>query len=472
MAKKKTQEVHEVDLAQEMQEGKRAQQAFTVGDSHTARYFKDYMNKDFATLSEQRQAELVKTFIDNPVLKPIFDLIDEYMDEITVIENYNDIPPLLKHVPVFDFLECVRSVAADENIKSTDLLREILESETGADGYPALPKYRAVVERAQKWKEEDHENQPPEGVKKSFERIVVPVEKIDLMLDKPNTRLWDYIAGADTNGQLYFNTGTAEMKKKDIEALIFYSINFSELDDLTISKELTPFDKLVYIVVGALYNAGNDVISATQIYKVMGYKGNPGASDLKDINDSLTKMGAARVKIDNKEEVDAYANYEGTKKGGHKKEGYKHFTYDASLLPFERCTAYINDQYTDSAIHVFREPPLISFARVRNQLTTFSQKLLESPVNKTEANLRLQDYLLTHIGRIKAGNSRSKMLYSTIFERCQITDKKQKQRAPEKIERYLRHYVAEGWISGYKMEPDGVVIKLTADKKKLPGKTK
>ena len=430
MAKKKTQEVQEVSNAQEVQK------------------------VAFVPYMERHSAEA----------KVLSDLKGHYPQKVEQLE-----PTLLIEATSWD--------ARAQGVPTADFLREILAGEWTAEGYPVKERHKEIIEFVEQWQELIKNRETNDKTAESaLTHVVVPVEKIDLMLDKPNTYLWDFIAGADANGQLYFdvsfNNANSEMKKKEVEALIFYSIDFSELEGLAISKELTPFDKLVYIVVGALFNAGNDVVSATQIYKIMGNNGNPGASDLKDINDSLTKMGAAKVTIDNKQEVEAYADYEQGKKGRHKKDGYKHFKYDASLLPFERCSAYINDQFTDSAIHIFREPPLISFARGRNQLTTFSQKLLESPVSKTEANLRLQDYLLTHIGRIKAGTAKNKMLYSTIFERCQITDKKQKQRAPEKIERYLRHYVAEGWISGYKMDPDGVVIKLTADKKKLPGKTK
>ena len=136
--------------------------------------------------------------------------------------------------------------------------------------------------------------------------------------------------------------------------------------------------------------------------------------------------------------------------------------YDASLLPFERISAYINGQLTESAIHLFREPPLVSFARERNQITTISRQLLESPINKTDANLLLEDYLIERIGRMKntKSNAPLKMLFKTIYEKCAITTAKQKQRAPEKIRRYLDHYKKCGWIKGYKEDTDGIKILL------------
>lgn len=271
--------------------------------------------------------------------------------------------------------------------------------------------------------------------------------KLDYPLDKPNSVIWNWLAGADKNGQLTLGIDTSK-NATGKEPLILYSINFDALEDVRITKTLTPFDKRVYVAVAALYNAGNEIITATQIYKMMGYKGRPGDDDLQAINDSLTKMGAARLYID-------------TDKENRKYPKYARFKYDAALLPFERKTAYINGKLAESAIHPFREPPLITFASQRKQVTTITRALLESPVSKTEANLRLEDYLLERIGRMKNSKGVSrKMLFATIFEQCKITAPMQKQRAPEKIRRYLDHYKEVGWIDNYREEKDGVTIVL------------
>ena len=186
---------------------------------------------------------------------------------------------------------------------------------------------------------------------------------------------------------------------------------------------------------------------------MMGNRGNPNTEDLQKINDSLTKMGAARVYLDNAQEVQV-------------NKKYARFKYDASLLPFERISAYINGQLVESAIHLFREPPLITFARERGQITGLTRQLLESPISKTDANLQLEDYLLERIGHMKSPKSKAprKMLFSTIYERCGITTKKQRQRAPEKIRRYLDHYNKCGWIAGYTMDKDGVTIQIPPTK--------
>ena len=275
-------------------------------------------------------------------------------------------------------------------------------------------------------------------------------ETLHYPLDKPNQNIWNLLEETEPNGQMRIDFDTTNLAKDKPEtAVIMYSVNFDALNDIDckITRQLTPFDKRIYIAVGALWNSGNPIITATQIYKVMGNRGQPKADYVKKINDSLTKMGAAWIVVDNGRESSVYKNY-------------PHFRYDAPLLPFERRSAFVNNMFTESAIHLFREPPMISFAKQRNQITAIEQKVLESPISKTDANLRLEDYLLERIGHMKSEKSKAsnKVLYSTLYEKCGIETSKQRSRAPEKIKKYLDHYKGCGFIAGYRIEKDGFII--------------
>ncbi len=53
-----------------------------------------------------------------------------------------------------------------------------------------------------------------------------------------------------------------------------------------------------------------------------------------------------------------------------------------------------------------------------------------------------------------------KILFDTIYREAGITTKKQKQRAPETIKKYLQHFVSCGYISAFKEEKDGITIEL------------
>lgn len=281
------------------------------------------------------------------------------------------------------------------------------------------------------------------------------VKRADILhypLDKVSGHIWNLLE-TDTNGQITFGMeNKADRRKGRNDIVLLYSINFDALgDDITITKRLTPFDKRVYIAVAALFNAGNRTISLTQIYYTMGYTGRPGTSDLTHINESISKMMGARISVDNSDEAKAYK--------------YKRFVYDGALLPVERVTAVHNGQLVDAAINIFREPPVITFARQRQQITTISVKLLQSPVSKTDGNLLIDDYLLDRIAKAKNGKSRQhRILYKTIYEHIGFaneTKTNQKniiKRTPGKVKKYLDYYQKCGWISRYTAEEDGVTV--------------
>ena len=268
-------------------------------------------------------------------------------------------------------------------------------------------------------------------------------QTVEYPLDKPNSIIWSLLE-KDTAGQISFNLAKTGSKKQ-IPA--YYAINFDDLgSDIKITKRLLPFDKRVYIAISGLFNAGNNVITLSQIHYAMGNTGRPATSQLEKINESISKMTGAKIFFDNKAEAEAYKNY-------------TRFKYDGSLLPLERGTAIVNGQLSDAVIHIFREPPLISFAKQRRQITTIDVKLLQSPVSKTDANLQIEDYLLERISR--AQNTRGKscrILFDTLYKHAGITTKKQKQRAPSKIEKYLTHYQQQKFICGYTIEDDGITI--------------
>ena len=343
----------------------------------------------------------------------------------------------------------------DENPEFSDYtISEIFKQGIDENGETTDSIFRQLIERA-KQRKADYE--AAEGTLSELEQaaedlpriISNPTDKLTYPLDKPNSIVWNLLAAADPNGQLALDIDTTSDrdKRKGKEAIIYYGINFDELDGVRFTKQLTPFDKRVYVAAAALHNAGNSIMTATQIHKMMGNRGQPKADQIEKINESLDKMRAATVCIDTTKEVTV-------------NKGYSKFIYDGALLEFRRISAYINNTRTDAAIFLLAEPPLITFAKKRKQITNIPLLLLESPVNKTNANLLLDDYLIERISHMKNDKKLSrKMLFSTIYARCQIKTAMQKQRAPEKIKRYLDYYKQCGFISDYKEEKDSVIIK-------------
>lgn len=281
------------------------------------------------------------------------------------------------------------------------------------------------------------------------------IKTVDIPLDKPNSKLWNMLTET-TGGQLKLAFATERTGSKK-EVSVIYSIDFDELTDTRITKALEPFDKRVYSAMAALFNSGNESVTLQQIYNAMGYEGTAGKYDRARINDSVTKMAAAKVYMDNVQEVQA----------GYR---YPQFKYDGQLLPMERIQAVVNGQFVESVIHILREPPMISFARGRKQLTTVDKKLLATPVSKTNTNLAIEDYLLTRIAKARTGKGQKRILYSTLFTEAHLTTSKQQQRAKAPIKKILDHYAECGFISKYVMDAEGITFSF-ASTRKLPEKT-
>lgn len=267
----------------------------------------------------------------------------------------------------------------------------------------------------------------------------IRAESLEYPLDKVNSQIWSLLE-KDTGGQIALKAEKSGSKK---ELSIYYAIDFDEIgQEVTITRRLTPFDKRAYIAISGLFNAGNNIISLTQIYYAMGFTGRPGASDLKRINASITKMTGARIYVNNEQEASAYK--------------YQRFVYDGSLLPLERGTAIVNGQLAEAAIHIFREPPVITFAKQRKQITTIGVDLLQSPISKTDKNLLIDDYLIERISRAKSGKQPRRILLKTLYEKVGVTSSKQKQRMPDKIKRYLSHYQKCGMIETFSIDHEGI----------------
>lgn len=297
----------------------------------------------------------------------------------------------------------------------------------------------------------------------------VRLKDFDFPVDKVNKHIWRLLEEHSKGDQIAFDVSARASKDP---VLIYYAISFDELENqgITITKRLTAFEKRVYIAAGALYAIkGQKPFTYTELYYAMGYTGKPGSNDLEKLAAAITKMGGARIYVDNQQEIAA-------------KYHYPRFRYDGYLLPMERVTAIVDGKITDAAIHLFREPPLIAFARQREQITQINIKLLQSPASKTEANIALEDYLIERIAqarnerrklekkRCKTDEERRKkaealdkdprILFATLYEHANITTVKQKQRAPEKVKRILEHYKACSFIRDFEIDATGVTITL------------
>lgn len=283
---------------------------------------------------------------------------------------------------------------------------------------------------------------------KQTETVMHP-KRFPFPLDKVNFAIWRELPEYKT-GDIVQIKSEKDGSKENLD--ILFRLVFDEISErASVVKTLSEDDRLNYLVVAGLYEAGNKRITATQIYKQKGHQGSPSSEIVKKIQDSIEKMRKAELTLDNKQEADRY-------------KGYSWFQYKGSLLPCEIVSEHSSEDNSLAEIYIYPlvESPLIRFARERNQLSYISPKMLQLPISKTETNLKMDTYLVWRIKRAKNNNKKKneKILLSTLYSHCDITTKKQKQRAPEKYRQLLDHYKSCGLITGYKEDKDSIIVKL------------
>ena len=272
-------------------------------------------------------------------------------------------------------------------------------------------------------------------------------ERLTFPLDKVNRhffQLWEELTTAP-DGQIFFDV-TPRVQQKDIQPEDRSTITLSLKKRGTHAAPLTEYDRRVMLAAHALDEKNNNRPFTLQaLYEQMGNSGSLGSNNRERLLSSLNSQYDHWIDLDNTQETVLQKNR-------------KKFVYHGSFLPFEYVDEYENGQVTNVHVHLLRTPPMIELAKDRNQVTTISRELLSIPMSQTEINLRLQHYLISEISRIKRGGRNNKMLYKTIFEETGQTSRKQQARAKEKIKVILDHFIAENYISRYKLLPDGVEI--------------
>jgi len=275
--------------------------------------------------------------------------------------------------------------------------------------------------------------------------VVYPLDKVTQKIHNLPANIIDHLNRGE---QLTLDLFPEQEK---LNATATYSIDFDKLPGVTISRQLNIIDKQIQIAAAALYDTGAEYISIQNIYEQMRYPGPAGGEDYKKIKQAVLKMMRASIHLDNENESKAFGASKRPK-----------FEYDGQLFPAEMVTATINGKITKSAIHMFREPPLITFAKSRNQITTIPADLQAIPVNRNERNSLIDDYLKIQISHMKNPKGKKKisnrMLFETIFKYIGITERKAKERSKTTIFKLLDFYKQKEFIKGYKKDKDGVTI--------------
>lgn len=230
--------------------------------------------------------------------------------------------------------------------------------------------------------------------------------------------------------------------KIDIDVLL-------QFKNISISRQLTQYDKEVFNAVANLRHQGNTRFTTGQIYSAMGYTNRITDAIKKKILNSLEVMRFVGLYIDNTEESEKY--------------GYQLVKGHDYLLPVRFVESEVNGRIVYDSIELLGVPFLFKFALNRNQITTIQKSVLSLPISRTEENLAIKNYLIHRISRAKS-NQKEKILLKTICAKCEITSRSQKSKLKEKLTSLLDHFKKTGYIKDYSLAADSVIIKFSTQK--------
>ena len=279
-----------------------------------------------------------------------------------------------------------------------------------------------------------------------IQRVKKP-ESVCYALFKPTYTLFNNFPIGQTKK---LNAASEADRRKGKTANILLLLNFDELEGVKISRTLTIYDKNVWNACANLARCGYEIVTAQDVYRFMGYSSKLNPRDKKKILESIETIVRARVFINNKEEHALYKKYD-------------EISLNTPLLAAEICKAKIGNTVVEEAIRIIEPPKLFAIAEKRGQITTIPFAVLESPINKNDDIALITDYLLMRISRMKNNKHIQRtILLDTLYDKCNITDsasdRVKKTRLPEKIDRLLKHYKSVGWIGGYKLTKQEIII--------------
>lgn len=224
--------------------------------------------------------------------------------------------------------------------------------------------------------------------------------------------------------------------------------------------QLTNYDKSIINGVVSILESGNSSFTIPMLYHAMTGKENPTVDDglVEDIKAKLDTMRRLSINIDLTEEIKAHMIRQNA--GG--ESDVDSFTIDGYLLPLNKYTGVVNGKRSEM-YQIIDTPPLHSYAKMKNQITTVSIDLLKAPLNNNATTIPLKTYLLGRIEAMKNENNkirRDKILYEAVYRELGDTDsdKKRKKRIRDYTEIVLTHFVSMSYISRYDVIKEGRTI--------------
>lgn len=240
--------------------------------------------------------------------------------------------------------------------------------------------------------------------------------------------------------------------KEENQVLIHVGLMLDDKNDVKGIEKFTQYDHAVHDAVCTLWDSGNKYMTPTMIYHSMtGYKDKRITDKhFNAITDSIERLRRIMIKINASNEMNAYNQL---------KEQF----YEDYALPMAKYgTVKLNGEIVHAYI-LHSEPVLLKYAKGKNQISSVPITLLNTPINKTEENIVLQDYLLFRVNAMKNNkNNMSNIIrYEKIYDKIKNNNnnesltKQKKEKIRDSLKVIFDDWVKKDFIKDYEEKKKG-----------------
>lgn len=231
----------------------------------------------------------------------------------------------------------------------------------------------------------------------------------------------------------------------------YYLTPAEEYADLT---PLTPFDRVILYTAISAYEQGYQFLSFKMMLSAMtGDDKNRVYPERFEAIKAAVQRLMTVIKINLNPLLNAFPKYR------KRHEGTKELI--SPILPCKLYDVEINGQKT-LAIELLSESPLMTVAKLKQQLITYDLEPLAVPnQNNTPQVIVIKDYLLRRVNLMKSAKRKrglsNTILFETLYQNCGLADadKWQKQDARKVVSETLEHFKAVGVIKDFHFERQG-----------------
>lgn len=143
-----------------------------------------------------------------------------------------------------------------------------------------------------------------------LERIKhIPLKEIKAPLDKTSGLFFSLnppTPQKDINGQLQFIPVSVGNDKHPATVYYSYYVDSDLLKKLGIPNKFTQKDFTICSVINSFRDAGNNIITLTQLHKALGNRTKPNSKQLETLQNNLTRLLTTTIKLDTKDIAEAY----------------------------------------------------------------------------------------------------------------------------------------------------------------------